>query len=168
MDDFFVCAGSIFFFSMLFGFIALMRYMGYRETLALAEKGLVKPEKRNGGWMLGWGIGITSVGMALCIGLYPIGFWVGEDLPLRMGPWLLAGFIPMFFGLGLILTFVLTREPKKPADQAGTASLTPVAPILPPPPPPPPPPAEPPPPVEPPAVMVEPPKAASRQRQRSK
>jgi hypothetical protein len=34
--------------------------------------------------------------------------------PLGLGPWMLLGFIPLFFGLGLILVYVLTREEKKP------------------------------------------------------
>ena len=28
----------------IFGFLAFLRYMNYKETLALAEKGLTKPE----------------------------------------------------------------------------------------------------------------------------
>jgi hypothetical protein len=121
MDDVFVCMGSVTFFVVLFGFIALMRYIGYRETLMLAEKGLVKPERRNGSGNGGgngalvWGILITAVGMALCLGLLPIGFWVDRmagGFPMLLGPWLLPGLVPMFFGVGLILIFVLTREPK--------------------------------------------------------
>jgi hypothetical protein len=106
------CCGFIFFFAALFGFIAFMRYMGYRETLALAEKGLVKPERRSGNGTLFWGIGFTSVGMALCLGLWPIGFFMGDRFPFGFGPWLLGGLLPMFFGLGLVLFYVLTREPK--------------------------------------------------------
>jgi hypothetical protein len=100
------------FFLLLFGFIALMRYMGFRETMALAEKGLVRPERRhsNGKDALRWGIVIAAVGLALTLGLYPLGFVAGPRWPLGLGPWLLLGFVPMFFGLGLILIHLLTRE----------------------------------------------------------
>ena len=41
MSDLIPCFGILGFFTLLFGFIAYMRYLSYRETLALAEKGLV-------------------------------------------------------------------------------------------------------------------------------
>ena len=139
MDDFIPCVGGVAIFFMLFSFIAVMRYMGYRETLALAERGLVKPEKRNGKGGLVWGIILTSVGLALCIGLYPIGFFVGGregNFPLGLGPWLLPGLLTMFFGLGLIIAHVLTREPKD--KEARPPIMTPApaapAPVAPPPP----------------------------------
>jgi hypothetical protein len=91
----------------VFGFIALMRFISYRETLALAEKGLVRPAKvqkngKNGLNALRWGIVIASIGLAVLIGVFPIG-----------GPVLLVGLIPTFFGLGLVLIYVLTRKSDK-------------------------------------------------------
>jgi hypothetical protein len=109
------CCGSLLLIGLLFGLVAFWRYMNYRETIALAEKGLVKPERRSGSGTLFWGIGLTAVGLALCLGLWPIGFFVGSRFPLGLGPWMLAGLLPMFFGLGLILFYVLTRE--APADE---------------------------------------------------
>jgi hypothetical protein len=110
------CASLTFFF-LVFGFIALLRYMHYRETLALAEKGLVRGDLQRGGNgkdTLRWGIAITAVGLALCIGLYPLGFASGRtSFPLGFGPWMLAGLLPMFFGLALIIIYVLTRENDK-------------------------------------------------------
>jgi len=117
------CCFGIVFFLLLFGFIAFMRYMGYRETLALAEKGLVKPERRSGNGTLFWGIGFTALGAALCLGLWPIGFIAGGRFPLGLGPWLLFGLVPMFFGVGLVLFYVLTREPK-PAEKAVVVPVT--------------------------------------------
>jgi formate hydrogenlyase subunit 3/multisubunit Na+/H+ antiporter MnhD subunit len=117
------CAGTLGIFLIVFGFIVAMRYLRYRETLSLAEKGLVKPERTigNGKDTLRWGIALTAVGVALFIGLYPIGFWAdpGGQLPLHFGPWLLAGLLPMFFGLGLVLIYVLTREPNPPSESKG-------------------------------------------------
>jgi len=111
------CLGIVGFFALLFGFIVVMRYLGYRETLALAEKGLVRPDRTrgsNGKDTLRWGIAIAAVGMALCVGLYPIGFiGGGSRFPLGFGPWMLTGLLPMFFGLALIMIYVLTREDKK-------------------------------------------------------
>ena len=95
----------------IFGFIALMRFISYRETLALAEKGLVRPAKvqkngKNGLNALRWGIVIASIGLAVLIGVFPIG-----------GPVLLVGLIPTFFGLGLVLIYVLTRDSDKDKEE---------------------------------------------------
>lgn len=116
------CLGFLGFFVLLFGFIAFMRYLSYRGTLALAEKGLVRPEpaRGNGKDTLRWGIVITALGIALGIGIYPIGFFadLGNRFPLHFGPWMMLGLIPTFFGLALILIYVLTRE-EKPKDETG-------------------------------------------------
>jgi hypothetical protein len=128
MEDTLISVMSLGFFALLFGFIVLMRFLNYRETMALAEKGLVRADTRrgNGGKdTLRWGIVITAVGLALCIGLYPIGFVAGSRFLLGFGPWMLAGLLPTFFGLGLVLIYVLTREkdedpahrPTPPADR---------------------------------------------------
>ncbi len=117
-DDILIPICSLGFFFLMFGFIALMRYLGYRETLALAEKGLVRGRMRGNGGKdtLRWGIVITAVGLALCIGIYPLGFVIQSGFPLGFGPWMLVGLIPTFFGLGLILIYVLTRDDDKPKD----------------------------------------------------
>ena len=116
---FFSCVIIIGFFGLLFGFIAMMRFLSYKETLALAEKGLVRPDRSRGDGKdsLRWGIALAAIGAALCVGLYPIGFVAGREWPLGFGPWLLAGLIPMFFGLGLVLIYVLTREEEKEEDK---------------------------------------------------
>ncbi|MGQ0601931.1 MAG: DUF6249 domain-containing protein [Anaerolineales bacterium] len=115
-DDFAIVCGSLGFFFLIFAFIAVMRYLAYRETLALAEKGLVRGQIRgdNKG-TLRWGIAITAVGMALCLGLWPIGFFSGTRWPLGIGPWMLAGLLPMFFGLALVLIYYLTAREEKDA-----------------------------------------------------
>jgi hypothetical protein len=115
-DEIIIPCASLSFFFIVFGFFALMRYMSYRETLALADRGLVRGDLRRGGNgkdTLRWGIVITAVGLALCIGLYPLGFMVGDRFPLGFGPWLLIGLLPTFFGVGLILIYVLTRDDEK-------------------------------------------------------
>ena len=115
MSDLIPCAGTVFVLLLIFAFILAMRYLNYMETMKLAEKGLVKPVHKNGNGKgaLIWGILITAVGVALTIGMWPLGFMFGTDLPFGFGPWMLAGLIPMFFGIGLLLVYVLTREAKK-------------------------------------------------------
>jgi len=94
----------------IFAFIVLMRYIRYKETLALAEKGLVRPEQPMTKGLLRWGIMVTAVGIAFTIGLYPFGFAVGEKYPLHLGPWMLTGFVPLFLGASLILLHYLTEK----------------------------------------------------------
>lgn len=122
----FVC--GIVFFVLLFGFLGLWRYLQYRETISLAEKGLLKPATNgkgeaqgNGLGTLRWGVVIASLGLALTLGLWPLG--INTTYFLGIGPWMIGGFLPLFFGLGLILVYVVTREDKKKekeSDEGGT------------------------------------------------
>ena len=119
----YILIGTLGFFLLTFIFIVVMRYIGYRETMTLAEKGLVRPDRRlsgNGKDTLRWGIVIAAVGLALCVGLYPIGLLPGNSFPLGLGPWMIAGLLPMFFGLGLILIYVLTREKSDDKSRPGS------------------------------------------------
>ena len=80
MDDTFIgilfCCTTIFFFGGIFGCFAYLRYLRHKEIIALAEKGLAYPRYQgNGKGALRWGIAITGLGVALGIGLYPIGWW---------------------------------------------------------------------------------------------
>ena len=110
LADLVPCISVVSVLLVIFGFIAFLRYLNYRETIALAEKGLSRPEQKTGGGLLRWGVMVTALGLALTIGLYPIGFSAGEAYPLRLGPWMLGGLVPLFIGLGLILLSVLTRK----------------------------------------------------------
>ncbi|HEY4689503.1 MAG TPA: DUF6249 domain-containing protein [Anaerolineae bacterium] len=122
--NFFPCAGGVALFLIPFVFFAFLRYLRYKETLALAEKGLARPEqvRGNGKDTLRWGIAITAIGLALCVGLYPLGA-SRSVYPLGFGPWMLIGLLPTFFGLALVLIYVLTRE-KKPEDKSSEATGT--------------------------------------------
>lgn len=99
-------------FSVPFAFFAFWRYLRYKETIALAERGLLRPARNrngNGGRdTLRWGIIITSIGMALSCGLWPIGFH--SNFPLGLGPWMVVGFIPLFFGVALVVIHYVTRD----------------------------------------------------------
>jgi hypothetical protein len=123
-----LCCGLLF-FVVLFAFLIGWRYLQYRETLALAEKGLLKTDagrvesRGNGQGTLRWGVVFSALGLALTIGLLPIG--IAGGYPLGITPWMIFGFIPLFFGLGLILIYVLTKDKSGPGngkDTGGTAA----------------------------------------------
>jgi hypothetical protein len=53
-------------FSIPFAFFAYIRYLRYKETITLAERGLLRPtESKNGRGMLRWGIVFTFIVFAL-------------------------------------------------------------------------------------------------------
>ena len=108
MDLLIPCLGVAAIVVVIFGFLAFLRYINYKETLALAEKGLAKPESKPAKGLLRWGIVLSSLGLALTLGLYFIGFNSPNDYPLHLGPWMLGGFVPLFLGIGLILIHYLT------------------------------------------------------------
>ena len=106
-------------FAIPFAVFAFVRYLRYKETMALAERGLVRPERtRSNQDTLRWGIVITMLGLGLICGLWPLGFMsfadgpaTGPDsggggagpFPFGVGPWLVLGILPFFFGLSLII-----------------------------------------------------------------
>lgn len=113
MNDIIPCLGVTGSLAIIFGFFAFLRYMNYRETIALAEKGLSRPERfeaKDNKGLLRWGILVTALGIALSLGLYFAGFNSSQNYPLRLGPWMLGGFVPLFLGLGLILLHFLTQK----------------------------------------------------------
>ncbi len=122
-----LCCGLLF-FVVLFAFLAAWRYLQYRETLGLAERGLLKPAedreaRSNGKGALRWGVIIASLGVALTVSLWPLGIY--SSYPLGLGPWMIGAFIPLFFGLGLILIYVLTKNDNKSGsgkNDGGSAS----------------------------------------------
>lgn len=109
-SDLVPCLSIVSVLFVIFGFLAFLRYMNYKETLALAERGLTKPESKSNKNLLRWGVIITAIGFALTIGLYFIGFDTADNYPLHLGPWMLAGFVPLFLGLGLVLLHYLTEK----------------------------------------------------------
>ncbi|MDY6878049.1 MAG: DUF6249 domain-containing protein [Chloroflexota bacterium] len=139
MADLAVCAVPITSVIVIFGTIVLIRWFKHREVMAMVEKGVL-PEHyaqyvgashgRSNRGLLGWGITLAMLGLALMIGLYPIGFTRliatpggtgGSAYPLRFGPWMLIGLIPLFIGLALLITYFLTRkEEEAPAPEAGS------------------------------------------------
>ena len=100
-------------FLLLF-FITLNRYIAYKERVALARLGYPPEEiaraqiKRYGNRGVLWGGVITGMsGLALLLGLSTLG----------TGAWLLAGLLPLFVGLGMVIVYFVTLGPP-PGDQA--------------------------------------------------
>ena len=110
MNDIIPCLAVTGSLVIILSFLAFLRYMNYKETIALAEKGLSRPESKTKGGLLRWGVLIAVLGLALSVGLYPIGFASGQSYPLGLGPWMLGGFVPLFLGLGLILLHFLSHK----------------------------------------------------------
>lgn len=101
------------------GFIVLLRYIDHRERMALISRGIDpnRPRlKRKGAGVLRAGLIVLMVGLALTVGLFPIGFtpllssYAG---PFGVGPWLLPGLIPLGVGFALIVSYYLAP----PSDQ---------------------------------------------------
>jgi len=102
MEELAVCVVPSAFLVAIFGTIVLVRWFKHREILAMVEKGLLPAQ-----------IALVMLGLALMIGLWPIGFMragVENPYPLGFGPWMLAGLIPLFIGLALLIIYFLTRK----------------------------------------------------------
>lgn len=80
-------------FGVPFAFFAFVRYLRYRETVALADRGLLRPSKvKQNRDSARWGYIFLFLGIAFTLGMLTLG----------IGPWLLVGFVPFFFGVALI------------------------------------------------------------------
>ncbi|GEM_PF-1175763 len=136
----------------ILAFILLSRYLKYRETLTMIQHGITPPPpmvmmpspplpqrpvvvNQGGGGRatLIWGLVLTGIGIALTLALWPIGFIANSasgntiNFPLGLGPWMLAGFVPLFVGLALTLGYVITRPerangPNPPSAQTDHAA----------------------------------------------
>ena len=105
------------------GFIILLRYMQYRERIALLTHGInpneLRRQRRNQG-ILRAGLITMMVGVALTIGLYPLGFLLPNTFstaPLHLGPWLLPGLIPLGVGLALMCSYYLESNVQSSTDE---------------------------------------------------
>lgn len=109
-----ILSAPFFFFFMLFVFVTLNRYIGYKERVELARLGFSLEEiqrdaaKKQGSRGVLWGGVITGMsGLALLLGLSTLG----------MGAWLLGGLLPLFVGLGMILIYFMTTGSVEPASE---------------------------------------------------
>lgn len=86
--------------------VITLRWFSHKERMALINKGL-SPEnelknKQNHKIILAIGLVIGLGGLALTIGLITLG----------VGPWLLAGLLPLFIGLSFVLVSMVLAPPK--------------------------------------------------------
>lgn len=87
-----------------------LRWFKHRERMAVIQRTAAaaelwteeNPEQRRKRQLAG-GLTTALVGLALTIGLGTLG----------IGPWLLAGLIPFFVGLSMILTYLITQPEKR-------------------------------------------------------
>lgn len=120
-------------------FIILLRYIQYRERMAMLSHG-IQPDtnrrhRRNRG-ILRAGLITMMVGVTLTIGLYPVGFLLPTTItatPLHLGPWLLPGLIPFGVGAALTGSYYLEQntqsdleEPESKPKRKDTAKVIPL------------------------------------------
>lgn len=95
--------------------IVAVRYLEHRERMSMIERGLVPPARggrqtRRSAGLLRGGLITMSVGLAVTVGLYNLGYLLPPPfsaVPGRFGPWLLPGLIPTAVGLALIASYYL-------------------------------------------------------------
>ncbi len=111
-EEFFILTGFVIVLSIPFLFFAFIRYLRYKETITLAEHGLLRPERpRRNRDLLRWGIVIMMLGLGVSCGLWPLGFMIsGSRLPFGIGPWMILGSLPFFFGLALVVIHWLNKH----------------------------------------------------------
>lgn len=125
MEEMAMCVFPSAFLVAIFGTIVLLRWFKHREIMAMVEKGVLPEQyarysrasdRPQGRGLMGWGIALAALGLALMIGLWPLGFvraGMGGPYPLMFGPWMLMGLIPLFIGLALLIIYYLTRREEK-------------------------------------------------------
>jgi formate hydrogenlyase subunit 3/multisubunit Na+/H+ antiporter MnhD subunit len=119
------------------GFIILLRYMQYRERIALLTHGInpneIRRQRRSQG-ILRAGLITMMVGIALTIGLYPLGFLLPSTFstaPFHLGPWLLPGLIPLGVGLALMCSYYLEPNVQNITDETKEQEKTTAQKIIP-------------------------------------
>ena len=127
-----VLLGWLIALAIFFGFIILLRYLNHRERMALINQGIHPAhaqKQRHSHGMLRAGLIITMVGLALTVGLYPVGFILPASLgatPFHLGPWLLPGLIPLGVGIALIASYYLEQTTAQSVDDEEKQKVIPI------------------------------------------
>ena len=112
MNIVFTIVGSVIVFVVVFGFAVYNRFLQHKETMALAEKGLLPAEdsqdkSKN---LLRWGMIFSILGAILALVMIPFAwnnYWT----------LFLLGLLPLALGLGLMLIYVFTQENPLPREK---------------------------------------------------
>ena len=104
--------GSVLVFAVVFGFAAYTRYLQHKETMVLAEKGLlIEDSPDNKGFSIQrWGMIFSITGLILIMVMIPFAWnniWI----------LFLLGLLPLAFGLGLMIIYILMQSDIK-ADKS--------------------------------------------------
>ena len=104
--------GSAIVFLVVLGFAAYNRYLQHKETMALAEKGLLSPEdpKDKNANVLRWGMIFSILGVVLVL----VMVFPAWDYYWNL---FLLGLIPLALGLGLILIYIFTQDNPPPKEK---------------------------------------------------
>ncbi len=129
MQEFALCVIPIAFLVAIFGTIVALRWFKHREIMAMVDRGVVPEQYAQGmarAWrpkgraLMGWGIALAALGLALMIGLWPLGFnrpGTTTRYPLNFGPWMLVGLIPLFCGVALLIIYFVVRKEEMSAPE---------------------------------------------------
>ena len=118
--------------AIFFSFVVLLRYIHYKERMALLAHGINPknvPRQHRSRGMLRAGLITAMVGLTLTIGLYPVGFLLPSSFtaaPLHIGPWLLPGLIPFGVGIALIVSYYLEQSTQVINQEPGDEKIIPL------------------------------------------
>jgi hypothetical protein len=119
-----VLLGWLIALAIFFSCIMVVRYLNHRERMAMINQGIdpriLRKQRRNRG-ILRAGLITGMVGLALTLGLYPIGFFLPSTFtaaPFHLGPWLLPGLIPLSVGLALIISYYLEQSNQSAGEES--------------------------------------------------
>ncbi len=94
----------------------MLRWFSHKERMALIRRGQPLEDKRTKEeqtkTLLVIGLPISLIGLGLTIGLLTLG----------LGPWLLAGLLPLFAGLALLLTAQVLKPAKEKEEKVEAVS----------------------------------------------
>lgn len=111
-----ILGGWLIALAIFLSFIVLLRYIHYRERMALIRHGFnpnAMHKRRRSSGMLRAGLITMMVGLSLTVGLYPVSFLLPtavDAAPLHLGPWLLPGLIPLGVGMALTISYYLEQN----------------------------------------------------------
>lgn len=112
MNNLITIVGSVIVFVAVFGFAAYNRYLQHKETMALAEKGLLPAQdpKDKSANLLRWGMIFSILGAILVLVMIPFAWDNVWGL-------FLLGLLPLALGLGLTLIYVFVQDNPPPREK---------------------------------------------------